>query len=166
MEQLLTFVRSLSEIFPDRGLDKIEMKEDSDISEVRKSISEAVEEIRSETGASLKIIEAIPEDLRSVEKVTELVKESGWGRSYKEDLIKDTIAEGIRAHGNDFDQDHWRSYLEGQTEMEPIRKARDSFRKAADQKIQPGQKSRAEDNQPRLTAKAPAIPDTAHKMGR
>jgi len=166
MEKLQEFVRSLADLFPGAELATREITEDGDIAGVREVISGAIESIRAERGAKIELVDAIPEEYRSIEKINEAIKEAGWGRSYHNDLITEAITEGVRAYGNEFDKDHWRDYLSKQEDVEVIRKTRESFKKTADQKVKPGRTTEDGDGRNVIKVAKPAIPDNAHKMGK
>ena len=88
------------------------------------------------------LLDIIPEELRSTEKITELLEAADHGRQYKKDLIDQALEEGVRAQGNDFDKEHWENYLGSQSDLKVIRDTIDSFRKMADAKLKAGRKTK------------------------
>jgi len=166
MEELIAFIRSLDDMFPTLKLSDRKVEGTEDVDSVRKAISELLDAKTADISDKLALVEAIPEELRSEAAVATLIVEAEAGRQYKADLVEQALKEGVRANGNDFDREHWTTFLSEQTDLAVIRASVASFRKAADAKVQPGQKTRTEDDTPVVTAKVPVVPAEAYKIGR
>lgn len=69
------------------------------------------------------------------------------GEQYREDLVNAAIAEGVRAHGNDFKADNYRMILTG-APLETIKGITSDFKKVADQALPAGRSSVQEDQTP------------------
>lgn len=165
MEELIKFIRGLSDIFPALKLEDRKVEDAKDVAAVRQEIADALAASTADVSDKLALVESIPEELRSEEAIAQLFVEAEAGRTYKSDLVGQAVKEGIRANGNEFDEKHWRAYLTEQTDLEVIKASAESFRKTADANLDPGQKSRTEDNVPTSTAKVHVVPAEAYKVG-
>lgn len=66
----------------------------------------------------------------------DLAKDADLGKRYRDNTIAEAIAEGIRARGNAFREETYRSMLE-RLDMDQIETIRDDFRAEADEKMAP-----------------------------
>lgn len=110
------------------------------------------------------IISSKQEALEKVEKltaeVTRLQPLADDGAKYRADLIADTLAEGVRAMGDNFPQESYSGLLE-KADIEAIKKMRDGFKEQA--RLPKGRQS-VDDDQTPVNGKAPqpATPDLAY----
>lgn len=80
-------------------------------------------------------------ELRS--KVKTLEQEAAWGREYREAMIADALREGVRAQGENFDEEKFEAFLRREsTTMEDIRLMRDTWSAAGDARFGQGRKTR------------------------
>jgi hypothetical protein len=80
-------------------------------------------------------------ELRS--KVRTLETEAAWGREYREAMIADALREGVRAQGENFDEEKFEAFLRrDSTTMEDIRLMRDTWSAAGDARFGQGRKTR------------------------
>ena len=165
MEELAKFIRGLSDIFPTLKLEDRKVDGAEDVEAVRQEIADALATLKVDISDKLALVDSIPEELRSEEAIAKLSVEAEAGRTYKSDLVETAIKEGVRANGNEFDEKHWRAYLDEQTDLAIIRASVESFKKAADLKLKPGQETRIEDDVPTSTAKIHVVPAEAYKVG-
>ena len=165
MEELAKFIRGLSDIFPTLKLEDRKVDGAEDVEAVRQEIADALATLKVDISDKLALVDSIPEELRSAEAIATLTVEAEAGRTYKSDLVETAIKEGVRANGNEFDEKHWRAYLDEQTDLAVIKASIDSFRKAADAKLVAGQETRTEDDIPTSTAKIAIVPAEAYKVG-
>ena len=165
MEELVTFIRGLSDMFPTLKLTDRKVESAEDVDAVRQEIAGALEASTADISDKLALVESIPEELRSEKAIAQLSVEAEAGRTYKSDLVDRAIAEGIREDGNDFDEEHWRAFHTAQTDLAVIKASVDSFKKAADLKLDPGQRTRTVDDIPTSTAKIAVVPAEAYKVG-
>jgi hypothetical protein len=70
-------------------------------------------------------------------KVLELTPRARDGQQYRIDLIEDTLGEGTRAHGVDWDPSTWRAVLQGAS-LDQIKAIREDFRGLAKKNFQGG----------------------------
>lgn len=78
------------------------------------------------------------------------------GRQYRTDLIEEALAEGVRAHGDEFAQETYRGMLE-QSSIEVIKRMRDDWKAIGDKRFLGGRQT--EDGDP--SAGADDVPVTA-----
>lgn len=99
--------------------------------------------------------------LREIEaSVAGIRKMADDGKAYREDLIAETLAEGVRAHGKDFKQEEEKGMLES-LPIAAIKRMRDSY-KAIGDKLLPGGRATTDeegkgDPPPPATRKAESI---------
>jgi hypothetical protein len=101
-----------------------------------------ISESRADYAAVRAVHDALPETDRAAPKVAVLIAEAAEGRQYRADLVKEALAEGVRAQANDFNKAHWEKAL-GKESLEFIKTQRDEWKKMADAKIVAGQRSSA-----------------------
>jgi len=165
MEELVTFIRGLSDMFPTLKLTDRKVESAEDVDAVRQEIADALVALKADVSDKLALVESIPEELRSEKAIAQLSVEAEAGRTYKSDLVDQAIKEGVRSSGNEFDEKHWRAYLTEQTDLAVIKASINSFRKEADAKLKAGQQTRDEDDVPTSTAKIHVVPSEAYKVG-
>lgn len=102
---------------------------------------EAVRWMEQEIGTLRKVV--TERDVR----IATLEKEAADGRTYRADLIDETIADGTRAMGTAFDQASYREILQGLS-LERIKAVRAGFIKQGDQRLPGG----------RVTTDTPQVP--------
>jgi len=73
-------------------------------------------------------------------RVTELTPLADDGRAYRQDLISETIAEGVRAMGEDFNQETYQLMLEG-AGLDHIKMVRDGFVEIAKRRFPNGRQT-------------------------
>ena len=82
--------------------------------------------------------------MRGIEKLTTdmrgLQSQAAEGRQYRTDLVAEAIAEGVRAYGNDFDTDTYRSTLES-APLATVKRMRDDWKKSANAGLPAGRSS-------------------------
>jgi len=118
--------------------------------------------------ANRQIVEALSEDQRSVEGVDSLIAKAADGDKYRSDLLTEALSEGVRAEGNDFDSDHWRTALEHEP-LDFIKKQRDVWKKVANAKATPGRKTEDGDGDRTYIVESKPeskLPDKAFKTGK
>lgn len=81
------------------------------------------------------------------------------GEQYREDLVNTAIAEGVRAHGNDFKVDNYRLILTG-APLETIKTITADFKKVADSVLPAGRSSVQDDETP-VAKEVSLAPDSA-----
>ena len=82
------------------------------------------------------------------------------GRRYRQDLIDEAIAEGIRAHGPDFNEEAYRKTLEGER-IDTIKIMRDDWKRMAGHLLKGGRQTQdVADAQP---SRENDIPATAYR---
>lgn len=86
------------------------------------------------------------------------------GREYRADLVKQALAEGVRAMGDSFPEETYRQIFEGAT-IEHIKLVRDSWAKQAAAILKGGRKTVDDEQQPTQPQRQPvsAAPDSAYK---
>lgn len=104
----------------------------------------------------------IKEKLGKDVSADELLKLAKEGQAYRESLIKDALAMGVRAMANDFDSETWKATFEIMY-TEQIQKIMKNFEKQAMENIPDGRKTNLEDGQGQAHS---AVPDEAYKVGR
>ena len=105
--------------------------------------TELAEEVRvyiNEAQGHREVIEAIPEESRSVEGVKSILANAEDGKSHHSAILEEALAEGVRFEGNDFDKDHWKRVLEGMP-IPALTKQRDLWKRQADGKLAAGRRS-------------------------
>lgn len=75
--------------------------------------------------------------LRASQLTDEIRSLADDGRTYRKDMIDETVAEGVRAHGNTFPEESYRAMLE-KASIVDIKKMRDSFTAKGDATFKPG----------------------------
>ncbi len=75
------------------------------------------------------------------QEVARLQPLADQGRAYREDLINQTVTEGVRALGEAFPEETYRAMLAGAT-LEHIRQVRDTFAKQAGERFPGGRQTR------------------------
>ncbi|MCI0489379.1 MAG: hypothetical protein L0229_22530 [Blastocatellia bacterium] len=70
-------------------------------------------------------------DLASVEGVRTIASLAADGRRYREDLIAEALAEGVRAHGDKFQEETYRSMLD-RSDIDTIKRMRDDWKAVGD----------------------------------
>lgn len=94
-------------------------------------------------------------------KLTDL---AGQGRLYREDTIKQALAEGIRALGNDFHKETYQKMFSN-ADISQIKRSRDDWKRQADLIFTGKRKTVDGEEQSTTTAPAPvsAVPDVAYR---
>lgn len=71
------------------------------------------------------------------------------GRQYRADLVSEALEEGVRAHGEEFDQETYRALLESETtSLETIKRFRADWKRIGDQTFSGGRKTTEESDGP------------------
>lgn len=93
-----------------------------------------VERVLRETGADLSRLRPLAAD----------------GETYRQDLISDALAEGVRALGNDFSREAYEPVLRGAS-IDTIKRMRDDWKSVADKALLPG-RATSDDSTPASTS--------------
>jgi len=127
---------ALSGIFQEAGIEH----GDSLVDSVR-ALAEAADgfRARAET-AEAQVTAANDAQAEAETRIAELSSLADDGRAYRVDLVEQAISEGIRALGEGFPEESYRTMLEGESvELATIRQIRDSFAETARAAIPSGQ---------------------------
>lgn len=97
--------------------------------------------------------EFTPKDVKGIEdgirwladEVTRLIPLADDGKAYRMDLIDDALKEGVRAYGNEFASETYRTILEGLPDMGSVKRMRDDWKRLADERLKAGQLIDSED---------------------
>jgi hypothetical protein len=93
------------------------------------------------------------------ERFTVLEAQAEEGRQYRSDLISTALAEGVRAHGNDFDKDGYRIILESSS-LSAIKRMTADWKKIADATLPSGRQS--QDTTESRKSTVVLVPDEAY----
>lgn len=97
--------------------------------------------VASEVDANAADEEQLTEYIEKLgERVQSLESQAEEGRQYRKDLIAEALAEGVRAQGNDFDADTYKTVLESAS-LTVVKRMRDDWKKAANAITPAGRKS-------------------------
>src|SRR6266404_1438230 len=97
-----------------------------------------------------------------VTEVKRLTPLADMGRAYKADLVAEALAEGVRAHGAEFQQETYKRVLEG-SELDVVKAMKADWASVAGERFKAGRKSADEvDPDPKTKAKT-ETPDAAYK---
>jgi hypothetical protein len=109
-----------------------------------------------------------PEDvLGGINKVASRLKElepqAEEGRQYRKDLVAEALAEGVRAHGNEFDAESYTGILNA-APLATVKRMRDDWKKTANKTLPAGRASLDEEVNPPTVpvTKKSHIPDEAY----
>jgi len=141
-------------------------EEQADLDPCVEELREIVVEAHESGIANREIVGALPEEQRTVEGVEALMAKAADGDQYRSDLLTEALAEGVRAEGNDFDADHWRTALENEP-LDFIKKQRDVWTKSA--KATPGRKTEDGDGDKTYVVESKPgvkLPEKAFKTGK
>lgn len=73
-------------------------------------------------------------------RVAELTPMADDGKAYREQLVSDTLAEGVRANGEDFAEETYRKMLES-ADLNTVRQMRDDWKKLGDSRFAAGRQT-------------------------
>ena len=96
-----------------------------------------------------------------MKRLSELEPQAKDGVQYREDLVKDALAEGVRAQGADFDQATYEATLKT-LPIAAVKRFRDDWKKVADKSLPAGRQSQDEEQTPPKPTKADLVPDRAY----
>lgn len=94
-------------------------------------------------------------------RVKSLEAQAADGRHYRERVVADALAEGIRAHGEEFDSEAYESVLKNAS-LTAIEKMRDDWKRIAD-KVFPAGRQSAEEPEQKKKAQVNVVPDSAYR---
>src|SRR6185503_11033140 len=107
-----------------------EYTDDKPVSSIVRTMVEEHKELRSKN----------TELQAEVDKIAGIRSLADDGAAYRKDLIDEAVQEGVRAHGNDFKQEHYRGLLE-KSPLETIKTMRDDWKRTADTKLPGGRQT-------------------------
>lgn len=90
-----------------------------------------------------------------------LEAQAAEGRQYRQDLVADALAEGVRAYGEEFDQDGYKAMLDS-ANLDQVKRMRDDWAKVAGKRFPGGRQSREEDTPPDSNEVRQLVPDEAY----
>lgn len=118
-----------------------------------------LDEVRDLLGSTAEEADLLAEIRAKMERIAELEPQAKDGRSYRSDLIGLAIAEGIRAHGENFDEETYRSMLET-SNIEFIERMTADFRALADATLPSGRQTHEDGDPPaKREVRETAVPD-------
>lgn len=124
--------------------------EDGEARAAIEAVRRAVAETRAPEGVALdaavrwlgqQLAEALVEVEQSRAEVARLQPLADQGRAYREELVNQAVAEGVRAMGEAFPEETYRAMLTG-APMEHIRQVRDTFAEQAAVRFPGGRQTR------------------------
>lgn len=95
------------------------------------------------------------------ERCRALMAEARDGRAYRSSLIEDTLKQGVRAHGESFQQDVYRKML-NTSDIDSIKRMHEDLKAVGDKLFPAGRASNDEVTEG--TTKKPKNPDDAYKV--
>lgn len=126
------------------------------VEESLKESMDTLDKIRSELG--LKEDEAILEGVVKLKgRVKELEPQAEEGLQYRKDLLKTALEEGVRAYGNDFEMETYRSHLEN-APLALIKRQTADWKRTADAELVAGRQSQEKEQKRTVTS---PVPDSA-----
>ena len=123
----------------------------------------SVEEDRNAVATKLEAEQTRANELDA--KVKELEPQAADGRAYRTDLIADAIAEGVRARGEDFDVETYRSVLESAS-ITVIKRMKADWQAVGDSQFVGGRKTTDEGEQApeKKSERKPVVGKSAYKV--
>jgi len=96
-------------------------------------------------------------------RIGELEPQAEEGRQYRKDLVAEALAEGVRAHGNEFDAESYTAILNS-APLVTVKRMRDDWKKTANKVLPAGRASLDEETNPpkEPVTKKSYIPDAAY----
>lgn len=102
----------------------------------------ALEARLGELTATESKLETAQGDLTAAQaRIAELEPAAKDGQQYRTDLVEEALAEGVRAHGKDFDSETYGETLRA-AKIETIKRMRDDFKRMGDARLGGGRRSR------------------------
>jgi hypothetical protein len=134
--------------------------------EIPKETGKMTEEQEVKVRAVLKLApeaEIVPAVEGLQKRIGELEPQAEEGRQYRKDLVAEALAEGVRAHGNDFDTESYTGILNS-APLATVKRMRDDWKKTANKVLPAGRASLDEEvNQPKEpVTKKSYVPDEAY----
>ncbi len=116
------------------------------------------------TSGILKEDEEVHDGLKRVfDELPTLRKLADEGRAYRNDLVESALTEGVRAYGNDFAKDTYKSVLE-RSDLEAVKRMRDDWKLIGDRELTGGRKTVDTEEVKPAAAKPSRIPASSHRV--
>lgn len=161
----LPVTRSFAVVKPQKGKT---MDFEQTVNQIREVLGIAAD---ADVVAGVLAVSTAPEKLRTVEqqltearaKVAELEPQAADGRAYRDDLITEALAEGVRAYGDKFNRATYEAALKPAS-LDLIRQMKNDWAAVGDSRFSGGRKT-VDNSQAPSTASKPRIrvPESAYK---
>jgi hypothetical protein len=106
--------------------------------------------------------EALAAADKLAKRVAELEPRAADGDTYRNDLVADALAEGVRANGQDFDGGTYEATLRA-SPLKVVKRMRDDWKRAGDARFVGGRQTTEGDGQAAQTARVPLVADSAYR---
>jgi hypothetical protein len=157
--------RSFPVVKPEKGK---QMEFEQQINQIREVLGIAAD---ADIVASVLAVSTAPDKLRAVEqqlteaqaRVKELEPQAADGRTYRDDLITEALAEGVRAYGDKFNQATYEGMLRGAS-LEIVKQMRTDWASVGNARFAGGRQSTDQGEQaPGKQTKRARVPASAYK---
>lgn len=100
----------------------------------------------------------------AVDSITTLMARAKDGATHRNQLIEDTLKEGVRAYGNAWDQARYRAVLEATPDLDTIKIMQEDFKRVAKVTVPDGRQT--EDGADEVKTPTPLDPSVRRRVGR
>lgn len=142
---LLGLVDMFSKVGQSRELEALsgratKAKDEESLAIIGTDLAEQARTILNDSQAHRELVEALPEESRTLEGIQALIANAADGEAHRSSVLEEALSEGVRFEGEEFDSEHWKSTL-ARMPLVAITKQRDIWKKQADSRLKPGRQS-------------------------